>query len=57
MKPYFLLLIILFTACKETPEVPTSKAVIAKEKIKKNQTEAQIAKEEYLRLQTRRGKE
>jgi len=41
----------------ETPEVTTSKEIIAKEKIKENQTETRIAQEEYLKLQSRRDRE
>lgn len=58
MKPYFLLcLILFFSSCVETPEVATSKEIIAKEKIKENQTETRIAQEEYLKLQSRRDRE
>jgi len=58
MKPYLLLFfIILITACTETPEVSPSKETVAKEKIKNNQTEAQVAQVDYLELQKRRGRE
>lgn len=58
MKLFYLLFIALFiTACMQTPEVPTSKEVVAKEKIAYNKTEAQQAKDDYLRLQKLRNQE
>jgi NADH:ubiquinone oxidoreductase subunit B-like Fe-S oxidoreductase len=49
------LLILLLCGCMETPEAPASKEILAKEKIQNNKTEAQIAKEEYLKLQKHRA--
>jgi len=58
MKVFFLLLISLFmTACMETPEAPSSKEVLAQEKIQNNKTEAKNAKEAYLKLQKQRNNE
>lgn len=59
MKLFFLLFIALFTttACMQTPEAPTSKEVVAKEKIEYNKTEAEQAKDDYLRLQKQRNNE
>jgi len=58
MKVIFLLLLSLFTtACMETPETPSSKEILAQEKIQNNKTEAQNAKEAYLKLQKQRNNE
>jgi len=58
MKILFLLLFGLFiTACIETPEAPSSKEVLAQEKIQVNKSEAQKAKEAYLKLQKQRNNE
>lgn len=54
MKLFFILSIILLTACTG---VPKSHELIAKEKIQNNKTEAQIAKEKYLELQNKRHRE
>ena len=58
MKVLFLLLFSLFvSACMETPEAPSSKEVLAQEKIQNNKTEAQRAREAYLKLQKQRNNE
>ena len=58
MKVLFLLLFSLFiSACMETPEAPSSKEVLAQEKIQNNKTEAQKAREAYLKLQKQRNNE
>ena len=56
MKHYFFLIIITFlaSACTNTPDAPVSKEKIAKEKIAYNKTEAQQAKEDYIKLQQQR---
>jgi len=58
MKVLFLLLFALFvSACMEIPETPSSKEVLAQEKIQNNKTEAQKARESYLKLQKQRNNE
>jgi len=58
MKILFLLLFsLLATACMETPEAPSSKEILAQEKIQNNKTEAQKAQEAYLKLQKQRNNE
>jgi NADH:ubiquinone oxidoreductase subunit B-like Fe-S oxidoreductase len=58
MKIIFLLLFSFFvTSCIETPETPSSKEVLAQEKIQNNKTEAQKAQEEYIKLQKQRNNE
>lgn len=55
MKLFLLLLSVFFmVACMETPDAPSSKATIAKEKIQFNKTEAQQAQNDYLKLQKQR---
>ena len=54
MRLIFISFILLLSGCMETPEVSSSKEVIAKDHIKSNQTEAQKAKEEYSNLQKKR---
>ena len=49
------LLLLGISGCMETPEVPTSKEILAKEKIQENKSEAQIAKDAYLKLQKQRA--
>lgn len=58
MRLHFIIFIVLFTlGCTETPEVPSSKEVLAKEKIQFNKTEAQQAQDDYIKLQRQRSQE
>ena len=58
MKPTLLLFLsLLISGCTQTPEAPASKEILAKEKIRDNKTEAQIAKEAYLKLQQQRARQ
>ncbi len=58
MRLLLLTFILLFiSGCMETPELSPSKEVIAQDQIKTNQTEAEKAKEEYIKLQKQRNSE
>jgi len=58
MRLLLLSFILLFiSGCMETPEISPSKEIIAKDQIKSNQTEAEKAKAEYIKLQEQRNKE
>jgi NADH:ubiquinone oxidoreductase subunit B-like Fe-S oxidoreductase len=58
MRLLFISVILLFIAgCMETPELSPSKEVIAQDQIKTNLTEAEKAKEEYIKLQKQRSSE
>jgi len=58
MKVFFLFLIsFLIVGCMETLDAPVSKEISAQKKIQNNKTEAQKAKEAYLRLQKQRNNE
>lgn len=50
-------ILLLFSGCVETLELPSSKEKVAENQIKLNQTEAQKAKEEYMALQKQRNNE
>ena len=47
-------LLLFISGCMETPELSSSKEVVAQDQIKSNKTEAQKAKEEYTKLQKQR---
>jgi hypothetical protein len=51
---YCFLFLFFLWGCAETPEVPSSKDITAKNQIMTNKTEAQKAQEEYLKLQQQR---
>ncbi|MEA3433790.1 MAG: hypothetical protein U9R13_04360 [Campylobacterota bacterium] len=58
MRLFLLSFILLFiSGCMETPEVSSSKEVVAQDQIKSNQTEAEKAKAEYSQLQEQRSNE
>ncbi len=58
MKIIFLLLFNFFiTACMNTPEAPSSKAIVAQRQIQNNKSEAQKAQKEYIKLQKQRNNE
>ncbi len=58
MRLLLLIFILLFiSGCMETPELSSSKEIIAQDQIKLNQTEAEKAKEEYSLLQKQRSNE
>ncbi len=58
MRLLLLSFILLFiSGCMETPELSPSKEVIAQDEIKSNQTEAEKAKTEYIKLQKQRSNE
>ena len=58
MRLLLLTFILLFiSGCMETPELSSSKEIIAQDQIKSNQTEAEKAKEEYSKLQKQRRSE
>ncbi len=58
MRLLLLSFILLFiSGCMETPEISSSKEVIAQDQIKSNQTEAEKAKAEYSKLQKQRSNE
>ena len=58
MRLLLLTFILLFiSGCMETPELSPSKEVIAQDQIKSNQTEAEKAKAEYMKLQKQRSSE
>ncbi len=50
-------LLLLISGCMETPELSSSKEVIAQDQIKSNKTEAQKAQDEYIKLQKQRSNE
>ena len=50
-------IILFIVGCVETPEVSSSKEILAKEKIQSNKTEAQQAQDDYIKLQRQRSKE
>jgi len=47
-------ILLLISGCMETPELSSSKEVVAQDQIKSNITEAQKAQEEYTKLQKQR---
>ncbi len=49
------IILLLISGCMETPELSSSKEVVAQDQIKSNRTEAEKAKEEYIQLQKQRG--
>ena len=58
MRLFFLFFtLFLFSACSTTPEVSTSAEKESHSKILANQTDAQLAQDEYKRLQEQRNKE
>jgi len=58
MKYYLSICILFFTnGCNSSPEVSTSKEIQIKEKIQNNKSEAQKAKDIYLKLQKQRSQE
>jgi len=58
MRLFFISLILLFiSGCMETPELSSSKEIIAQDQIQTNKNEAQKAKEEYIKLQKQRSNE
>jgi len=58
MQLYFMLLISLFLfGCTQTPEPSSFKEIVAQQKIETNKTEAQLAKDEYIKLQKQRYQE
>ena len=58
MRLLLLSFILLFiSGCMETPELSSSKEVIAQDQIKSNKVESQKAQEEYSQLQKQRNKE
>jgi len=58
MKYYLSICILFFTnGCDSAPEVSASKEILIKEKIKNNKSEAQKAKDLYLKLQKQRTQE
>jgi len=58
MKYYLSICMLLFTnGCNSSPEVSVSKEILIKEKIKNNKSEAQKAKNLYLKLQKQRTQE
>ncbi len=58
MRLLLLSFILLFiSGCMETPELSPSTKTIAQDQIKSNQTEAQKAKAEYIKLQKQRSSE
>ena len=50
-------LLLLISGCMETPELSSSKEVIAQDQIKSNKTEAQKAQDEYIKLKKQRSNE
>ena len=52
-----LILLIILTACSETPEVSSQTSINAEKQIKVNQNEAKQAQKEYLELQKQRSYE
>ena len=54
---FIFFILLLVSGCMETPELSSSKEVIAQDQIKANQTEAEKAKEEYVKLQKQRSSE
>ncbi len=54
----FISFILLFiSGCMETPELSPSKEIISQDQIKSNQTAAEKAKEEYIKLKKQRSSE
>jgi len=56
---YYLSICILFltSSCNSSPEISISKEILIKEKIQNNKSEAQKAKDLYLKLQKQRTQE
>ncbi len=48
------LILLLATGCMESPKPSSSKESIAQDQIQSNKTEAEKAKEEYMKLQRQR---
>ena len=58
MQFFFAFFTIFFmSGCMETPEISSSKEVTAQKQIASNKSEAQKAKEEYIKLQKQRKHE
>ena len=54
---FLFFILVLFSACSTTPEVPVTAEKESHSKILANQTDAQQAQDEYKRLQAQRDKE
>ena len=55
MRLFFIFLGLLFiSGCTDSPEIPTSNAVMVQDQIQSNKIESQKAQEEYIALQKQR---